>query len=69
MKIRNCSKCGSEARATYSSLKGKGTQYGVMCREGHFIPDEYGTKNRAIQAWNECQSFFERYSPLSDDLK
>ena len=69
MKARDCSICGACALPTYLDVKGKGTLYGVECDEGHFIPAKFGTKNRAIQAWNECQEFVERYTELKDDLK
>ena len=62
MKAYTCSICGSDAKVTHLDLKGKGTFYGVSCDEGHFIADNYGTKNRAIQAWNDCQSFVDRYT-------
>jgi len=69
MKIFDCSICGSHAESVYLDDKGRSTLYGVECDEGHSIPAVFGTKNRAIQAWNECQRFVERYSPAEDDLK
>lgn len=62
MRIAACSICGSNAEPTYLDVKGKGTLYGVECDEGHSIGAVFGTKNRAIQAWNECQGFVERYT-------
>lgn len=54
---------------TYLDAKGKGTIYGVECDGGHSIGAVFGTKNRAIQAWNECQDFVERYTAWEDDLR
>lgn len=62
MRMRECSICGMRAEPTYKDVKGKGTMYGARCGEGHFIPAVFGTKNRAAQAWNECQEFVERYT-------
>lgn len=69
MKISNCSICGSSAESTYLDIGSKGTLYGVKCGGGHSIAAAFGTKNRAIQAWNECQEFVERYTVWEDDLK
>jgi phage/plasmid primase-like uncharacterized protein len=62
MRFRECSICGSEAGPTYLDVKGKGTRYGAECAEGHAMEAVFGTKNRAAQAWNECQEFVERYT-------
>ena len=62
MKIDRCSICGSNAEPTYLDIRGKGTVYGVECDEGHYIDAKFGTKNRAIQAWNECQEFVLKYT-------
>jgi len=62
MKLRECSICGSHVEPTYLDVKGRGTLYGAECDEGHSIPAVFGTKNRAAQAWNECQDFVERYT-------
>ena len=62
MKAETCSICGSAASPTHIDMGGKGTLYGVECAEGHAIGTVFGTKNRAIQAWNECQGFVMRYT-------
>lgn len=69
MKISDCTVCGSTAEVVYLDDKGRRTLYGVECDNGHYVPAVFGTKNRAIQAWNECQRFVERCSPSEDDLK
>ena len=61
-KVKECAICGTPASPTYLDVRGKGTLYGAECDEGHYIDAVFGTKNRAIQAWNECQGFVDRYT-------
>ena len=61
-RLRKCSICGSEADVTHVDEKGHGTLYGASCGEGHEIGMVFGTRNRAVKAWNECQSFVAEYS-------
>lgn len=61
MKAVRCAVCGSKAALTHRDVKG-GVLYGASCENGHFIGDEFNTKNNAVRAWNECQSFLQRYT-------
>ena len=61
MKPRRCSICGKDAAITFTEGKG-GALYGVACEEGHSMRNVFGTRNRAIQAWDECQRFVEAYT-------
>lgn len=61
MKPRNCSICGKAAAITFKEGKG-GALYGVTCEEGHAIRNVFGSRNRAIQAWDECQRFVDEYT-------
>ena len=61
MKPRDCSICGEGAHVTFKEGKG-GAMYGVSCEGGHAIRDVFGSRNRAIQAWDECQRFVLRYT-------
>lgn len=63
----DCAICGSHVETTYLDVKGKGTLYGMECDEGHFIGCVFETKNRAVAAWNECQSFVLRYTEEAEE--
>ena len=61
MKTDECAICGRPAHVVHADAKG-GALYGVRCDGGHDFPCVFGTKNRAVQAWNECQGFVLRYT-------
>ena len=61
MKPKPCAICGDDAAITFSEGKG-GALYGVACVNGHAIRNVFGSRNRAIQAWDECQRFVEAYT-------
>lgn len=61
MKAERCAICGNETTVMHEDCKG-GVLYGIECLEGHLIPCVFGTKNRAVQAWNECQRFVIAYT-------
>lgn len=64
MKADYCSICDKPAKPFQSDVRGHGALFGVRCDEGHTLRAVFTTKNRAIQAWNECQGFVLRYTEV-----
>jgi len=66
LKLEKCAACGKGAKIVHKDTS-HGAAYGVECEEGHWIGSVFGTKNRAAEAWNECQSFMRRYAEGVDN--